>query len=52
MRIMTEQRIRHVPVVAGGSMQGIVSIGDVVKRRITELEDERAALAAYISTGG
>jgi len=52
MRIMTERRIRHVPIVAGGSMQGIVSIGDVVKRRITELEDERAALAAYISTGG
>ncbi len=52
MRIMTEQRIRHVPVVAGGKMRGIVSIGDVVKRRITELEDERSALTAYISTGG
>ena len=52
MRIMTEQRIRHVPVVAGGVLKGIVSIGDVVKRRITELEDERAALTAYISTGG
>lgn len=49
MRIMTEQRIRHVSVVSGGEMRGI---GDVVKRRITELEDERSALTAYIFTGG
>ena len=51
-RIMTERRIRHVPVVADGAIQGIVSIGDVVKRRIDALEDERAALSNYITTGG
>jgi CBS domain-containing protein len=49
MRIMTEHRVRHVPVVVAGSLRGIVSIGDVVKNRIDELESERAALANYIS---
>jgi CBS domain-containing protein len=38
-----------VPVVVGGGLQGIVSIGDVVKRRIDELESERSALSDYIS---
>lgn len=52
MRVMTEQRIRHVPVVLDGRLRGIVSIGDVVKRRMEELEGERAALADYISAGG
>jgi CBS domain-containing protein len=52
MRVMTEQRIRHVPVVDGGALRGIVSIGDVVKRRMDELETERAALSNYITTGG
>ena len=49
MRIMTERRVRHLPVVVNGQLAGIVSIGDVVKKRIDELEDERAALAKYIS---
>jgi CBS domain-containing protein len=49
MRLMTDHRIRHVPVVADGVLRGIVSIGDVVKNRIDELENERAALANYIS---
>jgi CBS domain-containing protein len=49
MRIMTEHRIRHVPVVLDGVLRGIVSIGDVVKNRIDELETERAALTDYIS---
>lgn len=49
MRIMTEYRIRHVPVVVDGSLRGIVSIGDVVKNRIDDLESERAALTNYIS---
>jgi CBS domain-containing protein len=49
MRVMTERRIRHVPVVADGVLVGIVSIGDVVKRRLGELEDERTALSQYIS---
>jgi CBS domain-containing protein len=49
MRIMTEHRVRHTPVVVGGRLQGIVSIGDVVKNRIDELETERAALNDYIT---
>jgi CBS domain-containing protein len=49
MRMMTERRVRHVPVVAEGSLHGIVSIGDVVKLRIGELETERTALTDYIT---
>jgi CBS domain-containing protein len=49
MRIMTERRIRHVPVVVDGVLRGIISIGDVVKNRIDELETERTALTNYIS---
>jgi len=49
MRIMTEYRVRHAPVVVDGALRGIVSIGDVVKSRIDELETERAALTDYIT---
>jgi CBS domain-containing protein len=49
MHIMTEHRVRHVPVVVDGGLRGIVSIGDVVKNRIDELESERAALTDYIT---
>jgi len=49
MRIMTERRVRHLPVVTDGTLKGIVSIGDVVKNRIDELETERSALTNYIS---
>ncbi len=49
MRLMTDHRIRHVPVVSGGVLQGIVSIGDVVKSRIGELEFERDQLESYVS---
>jgi CBS domain-containing protein len=49
MRIMTERKVRHLPVVVDGVLAGIVSIGDVVKKRIDELEDERSALTNYIS---
>ena len=48
-RMMTVYRIRHAPVMADGGLQGIVSIGDVVKSRIDELETERAALTGYIT---
>jgi CBS domain-containing protein len=41
--------VRHAPVVADGSLQGIVSIGDVVKIRLGELETERTALTDYIT---
>ena len=50
MRMMTERRVRHAPVVQDGSLRGIVSIGDVVKNRIDELETERAALTDYITS--
>ena len=49
MRMMTERRVRHAPVVVDGRLQGIVSIGDVVKIRIGELETERTALSDYIT---
>ena len=45
---MTEHRIRHVPVVRDGLLVGIVSIGDVVKSRMDELERDRKALINYI----
>jgi CBS domain-containing protein len=50
MRLMTEHRMRHAPVVVDGTLRGLVSIGDVVKNRIDELETERAALSDYITT--
>lgn len=49
MRLMTEQRFRHVPVVVNGQLTGLVSIGDVVKSRIGELEFEREQLEHYIA---
>jgi CBS domain-containing protein len=45
---MTEHRIRHVPVVSDGRMVGLVSIGDVVKSAIDELETEREHLVGYL----
>jgi CBS domain-containing protein len=49
MNLMTEQRIRHVPVVEDGHLVGIISIGDVVKSRIGELEKDRNELMEYIT---
>ncbi len=51
MALMTSRRIRHLPVVADDKMVGLVSIGDVVKARLAELEDERRHLEDYITTG-
>jgi CBS domain-containing protein len=48
MKIMTERRIRHVPVVTDGKLAGIISIGDVVKHRIDQLEFERDQLDSYV----
>ncbi|MFF5297604.1 CBS domain-containing protein [Paractinoplanes globisporus] len=48
-RLMTERRFRHVPVIEGGVLRGVVSIGDVVKHRIDELEAERSSLEGYIT---
>ena len=47
-RTMTELRIRHVPVVVDGKLRAIVSIGDIVKHRIDELQAERDQLVGYI----
>lgn len=47
-RQMTEHRVRHVPVVVEGRLYAIVSIGDIVKHRIDELEMERDQLVGYI----
>jgi CBS domain-containing protein len=48
---MTERRIRHMPVVTDGELVGIVSIGDIVKTRIGELESDREQLESYIARG-
>ena len=48
MSIMTEMRIRHLPVVSGRRLLGLISIGDVVKQRIGEVEQEADAMRAYI----
>ena len=50
MGLMTDRRIRHLPVVDDqGQLVGIISIGDVVKARLAELEQENEALSQYIS---
>jgi CBS domain-containing protein len=48
MKVMTERRIRHVPVVESGNLVGIVSIGDIVKHRIDQLQFERDQLDSYV----
>ena len=49
MALMTNNRFRHVPVVTDGALVGIISIGDVVKHRMDELQSERDQLVGYIS---
>jgi CBS domain-containing protein len=51
MAKMTDSRIRHLPVKENGKLAGIVSIGDVVKWRIAEVESREEALREYIATG-
>ena len=51
MAVMTERRIRHIPVMEQSRLGGLVSIGDVVKGRLQELEDERRHLEEYITRG-
>ena len=48
MQTMTERRFRHIPVVDGGTLVGIVSIGDVVKHKIGQLQFERDQLDQYV----
>jgi CBS domain-containing protein len=51
MEEMTSRRFRHMPVVEGGRLIGIVSIGDVVKQRMALVELEAASMREYIATG-
>ena len=51
MEIMTNHRVRHLPVLVEGTLAGIVSIGDVVKLRLSELEEQTRQLSDYITTG-
>lgn len=51
-RMMTDRRVRHIPVLVDGELAGLVSIGDVVKHRMDELESERQHLVDYISSAG
>ena len=50
MEAMTAGRFRHMPVVRDGALTGIISIGDVVKNRLAEIETEHQALRDYIAT--
>lgn len=51
MELMTDRRIRHLPVIDDGQLIGVISIGDVVKQRIADIENESEALKQYITTG-
>ena len=51
MAVMTERRVRHLPVLRNGKLVGVISIGDVVKHRLAEIEGEAQSLREYISTG-
>ena len=51
MKVMTERRFRHLPVIEDGELRGIISIGDVVKNRLEETELEARALRDYVLTG-
>ena len=52
MSVMTEYRVRHVPVLDGETLVGVLSIGDAVKHRMDQLEFERDQLNNYVSGGG
>lgn len=51
MEIMTTSHIRHVPVLDGDKINGLISIGDIVKRKIADAENEAAAMRDYIAAG-
>jgi len=50
LAVMTQRRIRHLPVVQGGELRGIVSIGDLVKHRMERIEAEADAMRSYIQS--
>jgi CBS domain-containing protein len=49
MQVMTDHRIRHLPVVEHGRLEGMISIGDVVKQRLAEAQSEVEALREFIA---
>ncbi len=51
LALMTDRRFRHLPVLEDGRLVGIVSIGDLVKHRIAEVEAQASAMQAYIAAG-
>lgn len=51
MSLMTQGRFRHLPVIEDGALVGIVSIGDVVKNHVAEVEMEVSAMRGYLATG-
>jgi CBS domain-containing protein len=51
MAVMTEHRVRHVPVIDDGRLVGVLSIGDAVKHRMEQLEFERDQLSSYVAGG-
>ena len=50
MEVMTDRKVRHVPIVEHGRLSGIISIGDVVKHRLAELEAEERLMHDYTAT--
>ncbi len=50
LSLMTRRRIRHLPVLSGGTMVGLVSIGDLVKHRIDQIQSEAEVMRSYIQT--
>ena len=50
LALMTQRRIRHLPIVDGGALLGIVSIGDLVKHRMERIEAEADAMRSYIQS--
>ena len=50
MAMMTDRRIRHLPVFEGDDLIGVISVGDLVKCRITEVQAEAEALRQYIAS--
>ena len=51
MEMMTKGRFRHLPVIEDGALVGIISIGDVVKNHVAEVEMEVSAMRSYLATG-
>ncbi|MEE9273440.1 MAG: CBS domain-containing protein [Robiginitomaculum sp.] len=51
MEMMTNSRVRHIPVVENEKIKGLISIGDVVKKKIFDVENEATVLRDYIATG-